>query len=131
MPSYATTPGPPPLTYGYAPPSLEPMSPADERMWAMLAHLSELAFSLLAPVLILAIFGKRSAFVADQSKEALNFQLTVLIAGIVSALLILVVIGIFLLIAVGIAAMVFAIIAGVSAYNGELYRYPICIRFVS
>ena len=100
-------------------------------MWAMLAHLSELVFSVLAPIIILAVFGKRSAFVKDQSTEALNFQLTVLLASIVSGILILVVVGIFMLIAVGIYAFVFAIIAGIKANEGVLYRYPICLRLVT
>ena len=130
MPSYPSTPGPPPISYGYVAPATAPMTPADERTWAMLAHLSELVFTIIAPIIILAVFGKRSAFVEDQSKEALNFQLTVLIASIVSGILIVVIIGIFMLIAVGIGAVVFSIIAGIAAYNGQLYRYPVCIRFV-
>lgn len=130
MPSYASTPGPPPISYGYAPPTVAPMTPSDERLWAMLAHLSELVFAVFAPIIILAVFGKRSAFVEDQSKEALNFQLTVLVAAAVSALLIIVIIGIVLLVIVGVGAVVFSVIGGVRAYNGELYRYPVCIRMV-
>jgi uncharacterized Tic20 family protein len=122
---------PPPISYGYAPPSPAPMSPSDERLWAMLAHLSELAFAIVAPIIILAVLGPRSAFVADQAKEALNFHLTLLIAGIASALLILVGIGLILLPAVGLYGLVFAILAAVRSYEGTPYRYPLTIRFLT
>ena len=96
----------------------------------MLAHLSEIVLALIAPLLIMVLLGKRSAFVNDQAKEALNFHITLLIASIVSWILVFVFIGIFTLIAVIIYGLVFAIIAAIKAYNGELYRYPINIRFV-
>ena len=130
-PSYPSTPGPPPVSYGYAPPVPAPMAPSDERLWAMLGHLSELAFTVIAPIIILAVFGPRSAFVQDQAKEALNFQLTVLIAAIASAFLILVGIGLVLLPVVAVYGVVFAVIAAVKSYEGVLYRYPLTIRFLT
>ena len=131
MPTYETVPGPPPVSYGWTPPVQQPMTPDDERLWAMLSHLSILAFSIIAPIIILAAFGKRSQFVSDQAKEALNFHLTVLIAAIVSGILILVIVGIFLLMAVAVGSLVFGIIGAIKAYEGNAYRYPICIRFLS
>ena len=53
-----------------------------------------------------------------------------MIYGIVSALLIIVFIGIVLLFAVGIFSFVMAIIAGIKTASGELYRYPLTIRMV-
>jgi uncharacterized protein len=131
MPSYETVPGPPPVSYGWTPPAQQPMTPDDERLWAMLAHLSILAFSIIAPIIILAVYGKRSQFVSDQAKEALNFHITLFLAGIVSAILIFVIIGIFLLMAVAIGGLVFGIIAAIKAYEGTPYRYPVNIRFLS
>jgi hypothetical protein len=49
----------------------------------------------------------------------------------VSAVLVLVLIGVFLMIAIGIAAIVLVVIASVKASNGELYRYPLTIRFIN
>jgi uncharacterized Tic20 family protein len=132
-------PPPPPPAYpaavppapAYAAPTGEqPLSQSDERLWAMLAHLSELVVAIIGPLLVLLILGKRSAFVDDQSKEALNFQISLLIAAVVSGLLILVVVGIFMLIAVALYGLIFAIIAAIKSYNGELYRYPLTIRFI-
>ena len=136
-PSYGTPPPPPPPPpgaapppAGYAPGAPEPMSQSDERLWAMLGHVGGIFIGLFAPLITWLVFGKRSAFVDDQAKEALNFQITVLIASIVSALLIFVVIGIVLVFIVAIGAFVLAILAGVKSYNGELYRYPVNWRLI-
>lgn len=128
-------PPPPPPPPGYGPPTYwvvePPLSPSDERLWAMLAHLSIFVLSLIAPVLILAVLGKRSAFVADQAKEALNFHITVAIAGVVSALLCLVLIGFLLLPLVVVGSMVLGVIGGLQANKGIPYRYPVALRLVT
>jgi uncharacterized Tic20 family protein len=110
----------------------------DARTWAMLAHLSALAgcivpipgSNLIGPIVIWQIKKKESAFVDAHGKEAVNFQLTLLIPIVISALLIFVLIGFPLLIAIGIAALVLTIIAALKANSGETYRYPLTIRFI-
>ena len=124
-------PPPPPISYGYPPAAPAPLPPNEERLWAMLAHLSYFAFTIFAPIIILVVFGPRSAFVSDQAKEALNFHLTLLIAAIVSAVLIVVGIGLILLPVVAVYGVVFAILAAVKSYDGEPYRYPVTLRLVS
>jgi len=69
-------------------------------------------------------------FVADQGKEALNFNITVFIAAFVSGILTLVLIGFQLLIVVGIAWLVLTILAGLAANKGETYRYPFTLRLI-
>lgn len=69
-------------------------------------------------------------FVDDQGKEALNFQITVAIAMIVSMILMLVLIGVVLMFLVGIAALAFTIIAAIKANEGQYYRYPFTLRLV-
>jgi uncharacterized Tic20 family protein len=133
---FAAPPGgfpPPPPGYGHpAYAGTEPpLSPSDERLWALLAHLSIFVLSIIGPILILVVFGKRSAFVADQSKEALNFHITVVIAGIVSFLLCFVLIGVVLLPIVIIGSMVLGVIGGLQANQGIAYRYPATLRLVS
>ena len=62
-PGYAP---PPPQPPGYAaPPGEQPLSQSDERLWAMLGHLSELVLAIIGPLLIMVLLGKRSAFVDD------------------------------------------------------------------
>ena len=119
---------PPPMS----PPPMPqpPMSDSDARLWAMLAHLSGIVIAIIGPLIIMLVFGPRNAFVKNQSTEALNFQITLAIAVVISVVLTLVVIGAILLPIVIIAGMIFMIIAGVKAYGGEEYRYPISIRLV-
>lgn len=96
----------------------------------MLAHLGGIVIGFLAGLIVMLVFGKRSAFTDDQAKEALNFQITLLIGYLISFVLVFVLIGIFLLFALSILNIVFCIIAGVAANNGERYRYPVCLRLV-
>lgn len=133
---FASRPGSmPPPPPGYLPPAYPgtepPLSPPDERLWALLAHLSIFVLSIIGPIIILVVLGKRSAFVADQSKEALNFHISVLIASFVSFLLCFVIIGFVLLPVVIIGSMVLGVIGGLQANQGIRYRYPLTLRLVS
>lgn len=108
----------------------------DERTWGGAAHWSALigafvAMAFLGPLLVLLVKGNTSPYVRAQSVESLNFQITMLIAIIVSFLLAFVLIGFLLLPVVGIWWLVFTIIGSVKSANGELYRYPLTLRLVS
>lgn len=73
-----------------------------------------------------------SAFIADQSKEALNFQITIAIAMFVcGSILSWVLIGIMLIPIIWLANIVFCIIAAISTSKGETYRYPFCLRLIN
>ncbi len=102
----------------------------DARMWAMLCHLLGLFTCFIGPLIIWLIKKDEDPFIDDQGKEALNFQITVALAGIVSAVLTVVCVGFFLGIAVSIADIVFCIVASVKANSGQAYRYPVSIRFI-
>jgi uncharacterized protein len=105
-------------------------------MWGMLAHLSALLGlavplgSVLAPLVVWLVKREQSAFVADQAKEALNFNITVLIGGVICIVLAFVFIGILLGIALFAYWLVFTILAGIKANEGALYRYPFAMRMV-
>jgi uncharacterized protein len=101
----------------------------------MLAHLlsfvaAYLFLGFVAPLIVMLVFGSRSAFVRANAVESLNFNLSWLLYAIVAVALIFLVIGIPILIVLGIAYVVLIIIASVRANNGEMYRYPATIRFV-
>jgi uncharacterized protein len=124
--------GPPPG----GPPAQPPLRQDQERLWAMLAHLlsfvaAYIALGFLAPLVILLVFGQRSAYVRAHAVESLNFNLTWLLYAVVGVILAFVLIGIAILIALGIAYVILVIIASVRANNGEFYRYPLTIRFIS
>jgi uncharacterized protein len=109
---------------------------ADERTWGMLAHLSAFSGflvplgSVIGPLVVWLIKRDQSAFVADQGKEALNFNISVLLAAIVCAVLVLIFIGILLGVALFIFWLTMTIIAGIKASEGVLYRYPVTLRLV-
>ncbi|MCI0361190.1 MAG: DUF4870 domain-containing protein [Planctomycetaceae bacterium] len=121
-----------------APPPKPSGSPtADERQWALLAHLSGIIASalgglaFLGPLIVWLIKKDQSAFVADQAKEALNFQIAVTIALFISfAIGMATCVGIILVPIVAIGALVFAIIAAIESNKGVAYRYPYTIRLV-
>jgi uncharacterized Tic20 family protein len=126
--------GPPPGGYSQ-------LSPSDERTWGLLAHVGALlaafvALAFLGPLLVLLIQGNKSAFVRRHAIESLNFQITLLIALAAGIVLSVVTLGLGLIIVlpvglvVGILALVWIIMAGIKANNGEDYRYPINIRLV-
>ncbi|TAK39527.1 MAG: DUF4870 domain-containing protein [Lysobacteraceae bacterium] len=113
----------------------------------MFAHLSALAGGLLTsavggwgfflgPLVIWLMKKETMPFVADQAKEALNFNITVSAAMLVLLVLGVVTLGLGFLIAmplmliIGIAALVFIIIAAMKANDGVAYRYPFTIRLV-
>jgi uncharacterized Tic20 family protein len=123
--------GPPPG----GPPGQGPLPADQERLWAMLSHLlsfvaAYLFLGFVAPLIILLVFGQRSAFVRANAVESLNFNLSWLLYAIISVVLLVVGIGIFLLLGLGIAYVILIVIASVRANNGEFYRYPLTIRLV-
>lgn len=103
---------------------------SNDRTWGIIAHLSGIFTSFFGPLVIWLIKKEESAFLNGQSKEALNFQITIAIAMFISALLSIVVIGFLLMPIVALAALVLSILAAVKVSNGEAYRYPFTLRLV-
>jgi uncharacterized protein len=131
---YGYQSAPPPQAYGYQQ-QAQQLSQQEERTWGMIAHLSALiglviTLSFVGPLIVMLAQGPKSRFVRDQAVEALNFNITVFIAIVVSILLIFVIIGIVLLPVIVIAWLVFTIIGAITANDGRPYRYPINIRMV-
>lgn len=126
----STTPPPPPPPAAPQPGGEQPLSQSDERLWAALGQLSGILVSFIGPLLIMLIFGPRSAFVKKESTEALNFQITVAIAYVIGFVLTFVVIGIFIVLAVWVVSLIFMIMAALKNKDGLDYRYPVCIRFI-
>ena len=112
----------------------------DACTWAMLSHifgLSWLVFpfipvgGVVGPLIVWQIKKDLHPFVDRHGKEALNFQISMLIYALATIPFFFVCIGPFLLSAVAIVDIVFLIIASIKAASGAEYRYPITIRFVS
>ena len=107
---------------------------AEERSWGMLAHLSSViaillgGMSFIGPLLVWIIKKDQSPFVADQGKEALNFQIAVLIASLVCGMtcVLLILIPVIL-----VANIVFSVIGAMEANKGVYYRYPYTLRLIT
>jgi uncharacterized Tic20 family protein len=109
-----------------------------ERRWAMGCHLIGLC-GLLIPNLIMGLLGtlilwlvKREdgKFIDDQGKEALNFQISLMIYLFVCLMLSVVLVGFLLLLPLGIYAFICIILAAIKSSEGTAYRYPACIRLI-
>lgn len=141
MPENQTETPPPTQTPPAAPPPGSPESRA--RTWNMLCHLSALAGfvipfgQLLGPLIVWQIKKNEIPSVDIHGKAALNFQITVTIAAFVAAAAAVVLhffcIGFLFVPVVGLiilAGVIFAIIAGIKANNGEDYKYPWSLELV-
>lgn len=109
----------------------------DERTWAMFAHLSAFAVfvfplggNIIAPLIIWLTRRDTSAFVEMEAKEALNFNISIALAGIVCGMLTFALIGLPLGALLFFYWIVMAIIASVKASEGLGYRYPVSLRLV-
>ena len=134
---------PPPVQ----PPSSNPKPPSSPesqaRTWNMLCHLSALAGfiipfgNILGPLIIWQIKKNEFPSVEVHGKAALNFQITVAIAAL-AGVAVAVVLSFFcvgyllfpLVMLIGLAGLVFAVIAGIKANNGEDYKYPWSLELV-
>jgi uncharacterized protein len=129
-----------PPTMNYQTPGLSgyqgPPPDKEAKTMGMLCHLLGLAGyiipfgNVIGPLVIWLIKKDTMPFVNDQGKEAINFQITVLIAAIICIPLVLVVIGILLLPLIAIANIIFIIIGTIKANEGVAYRYPFAIRLI-
>ena len=84
----------------------------------------------IAPLVIWLMKREQMPFVADQGRETLNFQITIMLALIVAGCLMLVLIGFVLLPAVLLFHFVLTIVAAVKTSEGIVYRYPLCWRVI-
>jgi uncharacterized Tic20 family protein len=119
---------------------------AEERQWAMFAHLSAViaiwlgGMAFLGPLIVWLIQKDKMKFVDDQGKEALNFQLNILVLTLalvpIGAIVTFVTFGLGLFIVaplavgLGLLAIIFPVLASVQANAGEAYRYPYIVRVI-
>jgi len=119
-----------------APDQQRELSP-DERNWGMFCHLAGFAGiiipfgSVIGPLVIWLIKRDEMPFVNYNGKEALNFQITYMVAFLVSVVLMSVVIGFLMMAVVGIAWLVFTILAISHSSKGEYYRFPYIFRVIN
>ena len=112
--------------------NLTQTSSKDDRNIIALTHAGGILFGFI-PALIVYLLKKDGGnlWLVEQSKEALNFQITILLAYIVASVLSALLIGLFLFPLVFLFNLVFCVIAAIKASHGEAYRYPLTLRLLS
>ena len=106
------------------------LSPADEKLWATLIHIGGIIFSFLPSLIGYIVLKDRGPFIRAHTATALNFQITMAIVYVISAILSVIVIGGVLALVAGILVIIFSIIAAVAANKGQWYKYPLTIEFI-
>ena len=118
-----------------------------ERQWAALAHASALLGAVITgtwfgwgcfigPLVIWLAKRDSMPFVAVQAREALNFNITAVLVGLVLGLFTLVTFGIGALLAVplalivGLGWLIWVLVATVKTHDGQDWRYPFMLRLV-
>jgi uncharacterized protein len=108
------------------------------RTWCVACHLSALAGfvipafgHILGPLIVWLIRRGDSPEIDAHGKEALNFQISMLIYNLVAGVLCLLLIGFALLAVLHILNVVFVIIAALRTSEGQMYRYPLTLRLIN
>jgi uncharacterized protein len=128
----------PPPTGGYATPPPAGYASADDKTWALIAHFGGALGMFVGagtagwvpPLIALLVQGNKSPAARAHAVAALNFQLLWSIVGVVGWALVCIVIGFLGVAAAWIMGIVFGIIAGLRANEGQLYKYPMTISLI-
>ena len=114
-------------------PPAETEASSDDRNVAMLTHLSGFILSVIVPLIVWLMHKDRAdkAYLVKEAKEALNFQITVLIGYVICWILTIIVIGALLSPLLWLLNLVFCIIAAVKVSSEGSYRYPFALRLVN
>jgi uncharacterized Tic20 family protein len=116
--------------------SASSMDATEEKIYAMFCHLGALSGffapfgNIIVPLILWLTKRESSSFVDMHGKEAVNFQISLMLYSLVSAVLIFVLVGIFLLAGLCVFDLVTVIVGALKAKNGESFRYPLTIRFI-
>lgn len=119
---------PPPAPAEGQPPAGVETNP-EAKTWGMICHLAGL-LGVLGALIAWLIKKDEHPFINEQGKEALNFQITVLLAYVACIPLTFIFIGFILWPLIGIGALICLILGAVKANQGEHYRYPVSLRLI-
>ena len=105
---------------------------SDDKTWALIAHFGGIVVGFIAPLVALLVRGNESPTVRAHAVEALNFQITWNVATFIASIIAACTLGLlfFLPFITWVIIIVFSIIGGLRANEGQLYQYPMTIRLV-
>lgn len=104
---------------------------ADEKNIAVVTHILGIFFSIFPGLIVWALKKDENPYIAEQAREALNFQITLLIAYFVSSVLIFILIGFLLMMLVWLTNIICSILAAIAISQDKNYRYPFTLRLIS
>ena len=102
----------------------------DEKTILIVTHLSGIVLGFIVPLVMFLVKADGSEALKASIKEALNFQITMLIFYLIASALCVVIIGLLIMPVVGILNLVFCILAAIAIGNGQDYRYPFAFRLI-
>jgi len=124
-------------SYPQPPPLVSVSTVSNVRTWSAYCHASALLGlffhfpgHLLGPLIVWLVKRDASPEIDAHGKEALNFQISMLIYNAIAALFCLILVGFAFLFVLWVLNTVFVIIAAIKASDGKFYRYPMTIRFI-
>lgn len=101
-----------------------------DKLLVIAAHLGGIFFGFIPALIVFLIKKDSPGWVLDNAREALNWQITVLISGVACFILAFLLIGLFLFWILMLTNLVFCIVAAVKASSSKAYRYPFSIRLL-
>lgn len=104
---------------------------ANDKNIAVLTHLGGIFFSFVPGLIVWLLKKDDSPFLGEQAREALNFQITVLIGYLLAWVLAFVLVGFLLVPVIYVANLVLCLIAAVRTSKGESYQYPLSLRLIN
>lgn len=103
----------------------------DDKNIATMTHLGGTLFSFVPALIVWLLKKDDNEYIAAQAKEALNFQITVILAQCIATMLVFLLVGLILIPIIWLTNVVFCIIAAISTSSGESYRYPLALRLIN
>jgi len=110
----------------------------DEKTWTLIAHFGGAAGALIgggcggwiAPLVAMVAKGNESPTVRANAVSALNFQILVSLAAVAGYITLCIAIGFIILPIAVIAGILFGVLGGLKANEGQFYKYPITVSIV-
>ncbi len=112
------------------------MQDTEVNQWNMLIHLSQLVGffiplgNVIAPLILWQMKKDEDPCIDQHGKEVMNWEISLFIYAVVAGLLCFILIGFLFIAILALMYLIFAIIGGIKANNGEFWQYPMTIRFL-
>ncbi len=103
----------------------------DDKNIATITHIGGTVFSFVPALIVWILKKDENPYIEDQAKEALNFQITMVLAYMLAGVLSWILIGLIFFPVIWVLNIVFCIIAAISTSKGETYRYPFALRLIN